>query len=150
MAPSGDLAHNPGMCPDWESNWVPFGLQPALNPLSYTTQGSNLFKWGDYSSWDIHSFAWSPSVITNCIPICSFLFSSLDDKFFGHPVYLDRICNFLLTVLNPLELPIFSKNPQMQKSKIYLHFRMKRMIPYATYLHILNHSMLVYITKFMP
>ena len=23
----GDLAHNPGMCPDWESNQQPFGLQ---------------------------------------------------------------------------------------------------------------------------
>ena len=22
-----DLAHNPGMCPDWESNQRPFGLQ---------------------------------------------------------------------------------------------------------------------------
>ena len=22
--PTGDLAHNPGMCPDWESNWRPF------------------------------------------------------------------------------------------------------------------------------
>ena len=21
MPPSGDLAHNPGMCPDWELNW---------------------------------------------------------------------------------------------------------------------------------
>ena len=20
-SPTGDLAHNPGMCPDWESNW---------------------------------------------------------------------------------------------------------------------------------
>ena len=34
-----DLACNPGMCPDWESNWQPFGLQPTLNPLSYTSQG---------------------------------------------------------------------------------------------------------------
>ena len=25
--PTGDLAHNPGMCPGWESNWRPFGLQ---------------------------------------------------------------------------------------------------------------------------
>ena len=25
--PAGDLAHNPGICPDWESNWQPFGLQ---------------------------------------------------------------------------------------------------------------------------
>ena len=24
---TGDLACNPGMCPDWESNWRPFGLQ---------------------------------------------------------------------------------------------------------------------------
>ena len=25
--PTGDLAHNPGTCPDWELNWWPFGLQ---------------------------------------------------------------------------------------------------------------------------
>ena len=25
--PTGDLACNPGMCPDWESNWQPFDLQ---------------------------------------------------------------------------------------------------------------------------
>ena len=24
---TGDLACNPSMCPDWESNWRPFGLQ---------------------------------------------------------------------------------------------------------------------------
>ena len=27
MPPAGDLAHNPGMCPDWELNQWPFGLQ---------------------------------------------------------------------------------------------------------------------------
>ena len=26
--PTGDLAHNPGMCPDWELNQRPFGSQP--------------------------------------------------------------------------------------------------------------------------
>ena len=26
-APTGDLAHNPGMCPDWELNQWPFGFQ---------------------------------------------------------------------------------------------------------------------------
>ena len=26
------------MCPDWESNQQPFGLQPVLNPLRYTSQ----------------------------------------------------------------------------------------------------------------
>ena len=25
--PTGDLACNPGLCPDWELNWRPFGLQ---------------------------------------------------------------------------------------------------------------------------
>ena len=23
--PTGDLDHNPGLCPDWELNWQPFG-----------------------------------------------------------------------------------------------------------------------------
>ena len=27
VSPTGDLAHNPGMCPDWELNQRPFGLQ---------------------------------------------------------------------------------------------------------------------------
>ena len=27
MLPAGNLAHNPGMCPDWESNQRPFGSQ---------------------------------------------------------------------------------------------------------------------------
>ena len=27
MPPTGGLAHNPGMCPDWDLNWRPFGLQ---------------------------------------------------------------------------------------------------------------------------
>ena len=27
MPPTEALARNPGMCPDWESNWQPFGLQ---------------------------------------------------------------------------------------------------------------------------
>ena len=39
MAPTGDLARNPGMCPDWESNQRPIGSQPVLNPLSRTSQG---------------------------------------------------------------------------------------------------------------
>ena len=39
VAPTRNLACNPGMCPDWESNQRPFGLQPELNPLHYTYQG---------------------------------------------------------------------------------------------------------------
>ena len=37
LSPTGDLAC---MCPGWESNQRPFGSQPMLNPLSYTSQGS--------------------------------------------------------------------------------------------------------------
>ena len=39
---TGDLAHNPGMYPKWELNRWPFGLQPALNPLSYASQGCTI------------------------------------------------------------------------------------------------------------
>ena len=38
--PTGDLARNPGMCPDWESNWWSFNLQPTLSPLSHTSQSN--------------------------------------------------------------------------------------------------------------
>ena len=37
--PNGDLARNPGMCPDWELNWRSFASQPTFSPLSYTSQG---------------------------------------------------------------------------------------------------------------
>ena len=30
---SGDLARNPGMCPDWESNRRPFGLQAGAQSI---------------------------------------------------------------------------------------------------------------------
>ena len=40
---TGDLARKPGMCPDWESNRRPFGSQPMLSPLSYTSQSETYF-----------------------------------------------------------------------------------------------------------
>ena len=39
VAPTGDLACNPGMCPYWEPNQQPPGSQPTLNPLSHASQG---------------------------------------------------------------------------------------------------------------
>ena len=30
VPPTSDLAHNPGMCPDWESNWQSFGSQAGI------------------------------------------------------------------------------------------------------------------------
>ena len=36
--PPGDLASNPGMCPDWELKQRPFGSYAGV-PLSHTSQG---------------------------------------------------------------------------------------------------------------
>ena len=40
---TGDLACNPGMCPDWESNCDPLVCSLALNTLNHTSQGK--IKW---------------------------------------------------------------------------------------------------------
>ena len=37
--PTGDLALNPSMCPDWESNQQPSDSQTGTQPLSHTSQG---------------------------------------------------------------------------------------------------------------
>ena len=75
MPATGDLACNPGVCPDWESNRQPFGLQaraesPELHQpgqvwvcfLSYfiillllVTKGSN-FRTGIMTPSNMHSF----------------------------------------------------------------------------------------------
>ena len=39
--PSGDLAHNPGKCPDWESNWRPFSSQASTQPTEPHQSGIN-------------------------------------------------------------------------------------------------------------
>ena len=45
MPPTGDLAHKPGMCPDWESTSDPLVCRPVLNPLSHTSQDSNAISY---------------------------------------------------------------------------------------------------------
>ena len=39
VPPTGDLARNPGMCPDWESNQRPFGLQAGTQSTEPHQQG---------------------------------------------------------------------------------------------------------------
>ena len=39
--PTGDLAHNPGMCPDYESNQWPFGLQASTQSTEPHQPGLN-------------------------------------------------------------------------------------------------------------
>ena len=33
VPPTGNLARNSGMCPDWESNWRPFALQSGAQSI---------------------------------------------------------------------------------------------------------------------
>ena len=43
--PTGDLARNPGICPDWESNWRPFGSQAGTQSTEPHQPGQEaLFK----------------------------------------------------------------------------------------------------------
>ena len=41
--PTGDLAHNPGMCPDRESNWRPFSLRDDAQPTEQHQSGPMTF-----------------------------------------------------------------------------------------------------------
>ena len=40
--PTGGLAHNPGMCPDWESNQRPFGSQAGTPSTESHQPGQNI------------------------------------------------------------------------------------------------------------
>ena len=48
VSPTGDLAHNPGMCPDWELNRWPFGLQASTQSTD-PHQAGQIF--GRIHSW---------------------------------------------------------------------------------------------------
>ena len=43
VPPTGDLACNPGMCPDWESNQLPFGFQASAHSTEPHQPGHNVF-----------------------------------------------------------------------------------------------------------
>ena len=44
VPPTGDLAPNPGMCPDWESNWRPFGSQAGAQSIEPHQPGWQAFS----------------------------------------------------------------------------------------------------------
>ena len=50
--PNWDLAHNPGVCPDWEWNWPPFGLQAGSQSTKPHQPGQNSHF---YSSCSVNS-----------------------------------------------------------------------------------------------
>ena len=72
---TGDLALNPGMCPDWELRDNPLVLRPARSPLSHTSQGEPRCSDWCFSYYDL---ADSRISIGFC-SICGFL---------THPYYL--------------------------------------------------------------
>ena len=44
VPPTGDLAHNPGMCPAWESKWPLFGSQAGAQSTEPHQPGLLIFK----------------------------------------------------------------------------------------------------------
>ena len=65
MPPPGNLAHNPGMCPDWESNQRPFGSQAGAQSTEPHQPG--LFSNTDFliSVSNLISLARTPETILN-------------------------------------------------------------------------------------
>ena len=47
MPPTRDLAHNLGMCPDWESNWQPSGSQASAQSTEPHQPGPS---WEDFNN----------------------------------------------------------------------------------------------------
>ena len=66
-APTGVLACNPGMCPDWESTSDPLLRRPVLNPLSHTSQGSICLCSTFIYVWSISKVMW-PKLLTYSSP----------------------------------------------------------------------------------
>ena len=52
----GTWSHNPGMCPDWESNQQPFDSQARAAPLSYTSQKRKVTKHFSFSLYLLSLF----------------------------------------------------------------------------------------------
>ena len=42
VPPTGNLAHNPDVYPDWESNWRPFGSQGGTQSTKSHQPGNNV------------------------------------------------------------------------------------------------------------
>ena len=58
VAPTGNLAHNPGMCSDWESNQRPFGSQASTQSTEphqprFSGKGFNKFTFSQNKEKDI-------------------------------------------------------------------------------------------------
>ena len=66
--PTGDLACNPGMCPDRESNRQPFGSQARAQSTELGQPGLNLFFFNfrnfvSYKHWEV--------ILEFCLHLCT-------------------------------------------------------------------------------
>ena len=96
--PTGDLAHNPGMCPDWESNQWPFSLQAGTESTEPHQPGLSYFSNRNLSILDmIHLH------MHLCVWLTQFsLFKTLSDL---HILPLTRMFTILQS---PPQCPLFS------------------------------------------
>ena len=56
--PTGDLACNPGVCPDWASNQQPFGLQADPQSTEPHQPGLPFFSFFDLPTRSLFTFSW--------------------------------------------------------------------------------------------
>ena len=70
VPPTGDLAHNPGTCPDWELNWRPFDLQASA-------QSTEPHQPGRFSDSDSTTIVSGPSLFTRSLHLLLDFQSSL-------------------------------------------------------------------------
>ena len=66
VSPTGYLPQNPGMCPDWESNWRPFGLQAHIQP-------TELYQLGPYLNFIGHNYKKSQILKFSKLSCCFYI-----------------------------------------------------------------------------
>ena len=71
LAPTGDPACNPGMCPDWESSWRLFGSQVGTQPTDpHQPRWAFLKLW--WGTWNTQTSSWG---VRHLYKIGKFFFS---------------------------------------------------------------------------
>ena len=97
MPPTGDLACNPGMCPDWELNQRPFGSQACAQPTELHQPGLKIIKcflkiksYGASIRWNAHAGVKNEKVLysppcfcTSSSQMCRYTYCVTEDSLQG-------------------------------------------------------------------
>ena len=70
--PTGDLTCNPGMCPDWESNWQPLGSQASIQSTEAPQSGLTISFKDFYCTGE--GMMWVMTAAENGVKYCFCLF----------------------------------------------------------------------------